>query len=56
MFDNCEDIVCERVGSANNSDDWDVIVCDLPGGGAAPKISEKAASRCEAFGGCGAFE
>ena len=38
----CEDIVCDLSGGLCTG--CVVMVCDLPGGGAAPNISEKAAS------------
>lgn len=44
-MDDCElneVIVCDL--SVGIEGDWFVIVCDLPGGGAAPNMLEKAAS------------
>lgn len=39
---NCDDIVCDLSGGACGG--CEVMVWDRPGGGAAPKISENAAS------------
>ena len=39
----CASMVCERSGGICIG--CPVIVCDLPGGGAAPNMLEKAASR-----------
>lgn len=45
MPEAVEDMVCVLSGSMGGPGDDDVIVCDRPGGGAAPKILEYAASR-----------
>jgi hypothetical protein len=49
--DMVDDMVCVRpsdIIEGGGTDD--VIVCDRPGGGAAPKMLEKAASRWKLFG------
>jgi len=56
--DNVDDMVCVRPSDIIEEDggtDEEVMVCDRPGGGAAPKMLEKAASRWKLLGAEGPY-